>query len=231
MKHNPIICALDTSNYNLALEWIESVKEFTGMVKVGLELFTSSGLPFMGMVAVREVPVFLDLKFYDIPNTVTKTIEKFLNFKNIEMLTVHGSADSNMIEAAVDVSDNIDVIAVTVLTSSKKTSRTLSNVKKITEKALKAGAAGVVCSAKEVQPLRKTFGTNLKIIVPGIRPTWYKSDDDQQRTGTPKEVLNKGADYLVIGRPITTNENPKNITYEILREIENEKRQKSKRIF
>jgi orotidine-5'-phosphate decarboxylase len=219
MKYNPIICAIDTYDEQRALDLILSTRENVGMVKVGLELFTSAGMLFMETLEEENIPVFLDLKFYDIPNTVRNTVRNFSRFSNIQMLTVHGSGDSDMIRAAVDVSEHIDVIAVTVLTSSVN-SRTMDTmVKDITEKSLNAGAAGVVCSVNEAATMRKAFGNDFKIITPGIRPLWYVMTDDQRRIGTPTLAIKEGATHLVIGRPITDSYDVNGASYMILEEI------------
>lgn len=222
LNHNPVICALDTSSYGQAIQWVDEVREHIGMVKVGLELFTGQGMSMLSAIETKHISIFLDLKFYDIPNTVYKAVQNFNKFSNIKMMTVHGSGDPEMIQLAVEASDHIDVIAVTILTSSGKKWGTKRAVKKITEKALKAGAAGVVCSANEVKSLRKTFGNDFKIIVPGVRPEWYEQKDDQKRTGTPLDILGNGADYLVIGRPITASDSVDEAAYMIKDEIYNE---------
>lgn len=219
MNQNPIICALDTSSEQQALKWIDLVQSYVGMFKVGLELFTANGLPFLGLLASKNIPVFLDLKFYDIPNTVYKTIQNFNKFKNIKMLTVHGSGDPEMISAAVEAASHIEVIAVTVLTSSKSKGWTDVVARKITEKSLAAGATGVVCSRDEIKFLREKIGNEFKIIVPGVRPAWYKTADDQSRTGTPKEILDRGATHLVVGRPITLQNDMREAASKILNEI------------
>ena len=133
------------------------------------------------------------------------------------MLTVHASGGEEMIKAAVDATD-IDIIAVTLLTSIKD-DHSDQKVVKYTEEALNAGAAGVVCSANEVKLLRDIFGNDFKIVVPGIRPSWYSTDDDQVRTGTPKQVIENGGDFLVIGRPITSATCPLDALLRIKQEL------------
>lgn len=240
-KNSPIICALDTNNLKQVYKWVDDIDRTGCMAKVGLELFSSSlSQNAILAMACSAVDVFLDLKFYDIPNTVYKSIQNFTRWSNIKMLTVHGSGDIDMIRSAVIAAEHIDVIAVTLLTSTE-TSDATDIVSRITEKSLDAGAAGVVCSAKEVKHLRQTFGNDFKIIVPGVRPVWYntesdgfdhlvmvpgvrpvwvKNKDDQTRTGTPKDIMDDGADYLVIGRPITTATNPKEAIQRIMEEIQ-----------
>ena len=163
LKHNPIICALDTSDFDQDINWVNTVKEYVGMVKVGFELFTGEGLPLLAAIELKNIPIFLDLKFYDTPNTVYKTVQTFNKFTNIEMLTVHASGDLEMIFAAVEAAGDIDVIEVTVLTSSDKQTTTKKIVKKLTEKALEASASGLGCAAIEVKALRKAFGSECKI--------------------------------------------------------------------
>lgn len=215
-----IIYALDFDNDNQAFKMAEELHELVGMVKVGLQLYTISGPIILSRLSIMKIPVFLDLKFYDIPNTVANAIKNFtkinLHNDNIKMLTVHAAGEQEMIEAAVLAAGNIDVIAVTCLTSMENSDK----VVEYTEMALEAGAAGVVCSAHEVELLRQKFGSGFKIIVPGIRPKWYKEADDQQRTATPKKAIKAGADYIVIGRPITNSTSPKDAAYNINQELE-----------
>ena len=136
------------------------------------------------------------------------------------MLTVHAAGGDKMIKAAVDASGEIDIIAVTLLTS-LKVRNSSKKVEEYTDLALNAGANGVVCSANEVKKLRKKFGNDFKIIVPGIRPVWYEDkQDDQKRTGTPAQVISDGASYIVVGRPITYSTSPKSAAYNINKEIQ-----------
>ena len=202
---SPIICALDTNNIRHAVELVDTLKDDVGAFKVGLELYSWFGFPILDQLS--NVSIFLDLKFHDIPNTVSSVVKRFEQMPNISMMTVHASGGENMIKAAVDSTDHIDVIAVTLLTSIKD-KKSNKKVKEYTEMALNAGAAGVVCSANEVKMLRRKFGDDFKIIVPGIRPLWYNTNDDQERIGTPNEVINNGATFLVVGRPITTADDP-----------------------
>lgn len=216
---NPIICALDTSNNDQAISWIKSISEHGGMVKIGLELFTNHFYGTINAAQLNNVDIFLDLKFYDIPSTINKAIKPFVGYNKIKMMTIHGSGDSEMIKSAVNAAEHIEIIAVTLLTSIKE-QNSIDIVSRITEKSLNAGAAGIVCSAKEVKHLRQTFGNDFKIIVPGVRPSWYIDDnDDQSRTGTPRDIINDGANYLVIGRPITTASNFINALQKIMLEL------------
>ena len=215
-KKDRIICALDTKDIDVATKLIEDVKEFVGMFKVGLEFYTANGPHGLGVLATRGMPIFLDLKFHDIPNTVSEAIKSINKFDFVKMITVH-SGDEEMIKAAVNASKNTEVIVVTLLTSMK-----IKNAKKIvlerTEEALSAGAHGIVCSPKEVKAVRHKFGHNFKIVCPGIRLPG-QTKDDQKRIGTPEETIKNGADYIVVGRAITRSDNPRNVAYSILRDF------------
>ena len=211
-----IICALDTHNIDDVYRLLD-LREDVYAFKVGLELYSWFGFPILQILTSNDVSIFLDLKFHDIPNTVHQSIKKFNKSQGIIMLTVHAAGGEEMIKAAVEATD-IDIIAVTLLTSIKD-DHSDQKVVKYTEEALNAGAAGVVCSANEVKLLRDIFGNDFKIVVPGIRPSWYKTDDDQERTGTPKQVIENGGDFLVIGRPITTSTSPMDALQRIKQEL------------
>lgn len=215
-KKDKIICAVDIKDLNEAIELVEDLKDFVGTFKLGLEFFTANGLMGLAAIATRDVSIFLDLKFHDIPNTVSKAVQNFNKFNAVKMMTVH-CGDEAMIRAAVDAANHIEIIAVTLLTSIK-----IKNSTKIvlgrTEQALNAGASGIVCSPKEVVKVRNKFGYDFKIIVPGIR--WGDLDKgDQKRIGTPKETIGSGANYLVVGRPITQAENPRSAARSLLEQL------------
>lgn len=212
-----IICALDTHSMTDIYVLLHHLKKEVPIFKVGLELHSWFGSPIIQTIANNGVSVFLDLKFHDIPNTVHRAVKKFKRKQGIQMLTVHAAGGEEMIKAAVDATD-IDIIAVTLLTSLKD-EHSDQLVVKYTKEALNAGAAGVVCSANEVKMLRDIFGNDFKIVVPGIRPLWYNADDDQQRTGTPKQVIENGGDFLVIGRPITSSTSPLDALRRIKQEL------------
>lgn len=212
-----IICAIDTHDMTDIYVLLHHLKKEVSIFKVGLELHSWFGSPIIQTIANNGVSVFLDLKFHDIPNTVHQAVKKFKRKQGIQMLTVHAAGGEEMIKAAVDATD-IDIIAVTLLTSLKD-EHSDQLVVKYTKEALNAGAAGVVCSANEVKMLRDIFGNDFKIVVPGIRPSWYNADDDQQRTGTPKQVIENGGDFLVIGRPITSSTSPLDALRRIKQEL------------
>lgn len=218
MTSNPIICALDTQEVDIATNLAREVMPHVGAVKLGLEFFTANGAAGVKQITQLGVPLFLDLKFHDIPNTVAKAIAATAGM-NMFMMTVHTTGGHAMLRAAMDASDRVAqitgkdrplVIGVTLLTSLDQDDVAMigfnytvqEQVIRLADLAQSAGLDGVVCSPFEIAPLRKACGTDLKLIVPGIRLEGA-SADDQKRIMTPKEALARGADYLVIGRPIT----------------------------
>ncbi|MGL9725894.1 MAG: orotidine-5'-phosphate decarboxylase [Wolbachia sp.] len=223
---NPIICALDTQDLNEALSLANALREKVGMVKLGLEFFTAHGLSGVREVAKCDVLIFLDLKLYDIPNTVAKTIE-VIKTLDVEMLTLHINGGTKMLEEALSVvqGKKIKLIGVTVLTSMDNedlselgiVGEAKSQVVLLAKLAKKIGLHGIVCSALEAQEVRQECGKDFKIITPGIRIN--PGHDDQKRTVTPKEAINSGADYIVIGRPITGSNNPINRAELILKSL------------
>ncbi len=316
MLKNRIILAIDKNNLNEAKQLCLEVKDYTGCFKLGMEFFYSFGKEGIREIVKLGVPIFLDLKLHDIPNTVLKSsIALLKDLQGIEMLTLHASGGANMMNATnealkKELTKKPMLLGVTVLTSTsevvekkshfpfalgimrafnrlkklKPDLRTedfmLSRIKSMVQTAnitlhywvnlypeeekrieevnvlmqnfglqLKmnfpseefykhnlltggilnevlhlasishqSGIEGVVCSPLETH-LVKTFFPALKTITPGIRPSWYNSKDDQSRTLTPKEAIQNGADYLVIGRPITQNQNPKEAIKKTLEEL------------
>ena len=215
---NPIICALDTQDEFEAAAIAGEVRPHVGAVKLGLEFFTANGAAGVTHITKLGVPVFLDLKFHDIPNTVAKAIAATAGM-NMFMMTVHTSGGRAMMQAAIDASDRVAqvtgkerplVIGVTLLTSLDQDDISLlgfqstvqDQVLHLADLAQSAGLDGIVCSPFEIAPIRKKLGDDLTLVVPGIRPEGTPKGD-QKRTLTPKEALERGADYLVIGRPIT----------------------------
>ena len=224
---NPIICALDTTDIAIAKKVAQSVSCSVGAIKLGLEFFTANGAAGGAQVAKAGLPVFLDLKFHDIPNTVAGAIRATKDI-NAFMLTVHTQGGKAMMQAAVKAAKDLPnkplMVGVTVLTSLDKSdledigvkNNLLDQVSKLADLAQESGLDGVVCSPHEIEILRARCGADFKLVVPGIRPQG-SAIGDQKRVMTPKEALAKGADYLVIGRPITAAENPalaaRNILY------------------
>lgn len=151
--------------------------------------------------------VFADVKLYDIPNTVANSVKK-LSRAGADMITVHASGGIEMIKAAKQNAGRSKILAVTVLTS-QNNKNTKRNVIKLAQDAITVGVQGIVCSGQELGALKGVPGIKSIIkVVPGIRPVWYAKKDDQKRTITPHEAIRLGADYLVIGRPITKAKSP-----------------------
>ncbi|WP_264730745.1 orotidine-5'-phosphate decarboxylase [Wolbachia endosymbiont (group B) of Episyrphus balteatus] len=223
---NPIICALDTQDLNEAISWANGLRDKVGMVKLGLEFFAAHGPSGVREVAKCNVPIFLDLKLYDIPNTVARTVEA-IKALDVEMLTLHISGGTKMLKEALSIvqGKKIKLIGVTVLTSMGNEDlselgvarEAKSQVILLAKLAKKIGLHGVVCSALEAQEVRQECGKDFKIITPGIRIN--RGHDDQKRTATPKEAINSGADYIVIGRPITKSGNPASSSELILKSL------------
>lgn len=229
LRKNPIICALDTKNIDVARELILDLHDDIEVFKVGLEYFianTMIGMNAVGLIAMHNdkpsagnpgtywvaPKLFLDLKFHDIPKTVYGAVASLHEYRqrgqDIIMTTVHASGGVEMMQQAVEAADKkFKIIAVTLLTSLAEKNAT-DIVLKRTEDALNAGVDGIVCSPKEVKKVRHTFGDDFTIITPGIRPKGTKKAD-QKRIGTPKKALKDGSTYLVIGRPITQADDPK----------------------
>lgn len=206
----PIILALDTKDLNLAKQWIKASSDQIDHFKIGLEFYLQFGSA--GIMQLREMTdfqLFLDLKLYDIPNTVKGAVESVVNLSP-KFLTVHASGGSKMIEAASKALPNGSITAVTVLTSfSEEDFSTLgykAPIAEVTElwasAAVKAGATSLVCSPYEVSNLRSKFKETI-LITPGVRAA---GDDlgDQSRVMSAPDALSNGADFVVIGRSITS---------------------------
>lgn len=221
---NRIICAIDTNNLDDAVALADSLKGTVGALKLGLEFFTSHGSEGVRKVANLGMPVFLDLKFHDIPNTVAGAIRSAIENMDIFMMTVHTSGGSAMMKSAITIAEETSwelgkkrplIVGVTSLTSmDSQDLQDIGIITPITDHILRlaqlaknSGLDGVVCPSFEIEYIRKQCGDNFKLVVPGIRPEGSKTDD-QKRFTTPKEAIDLGADYIVIGRPITTAEDP-----------------------
>lgn len=218
MMNNPIICAIDFSPLDDSLRMIKLVADRVAMVKLGLEFFSANGAYGVKMVTELGIPVFLDLKLHDIPNTVIGALRVIIGM-GIKMVTVHISGGIDMLDAIVNDSEiaksKVIILGVTVLTSmNEKGMKDLGITCSISEQvvhmakiAKNCGLHGIVCSPREISLIRKECGNDFLIVTPGIRLVDYVVDD-QKRTATPKEAMNYGANYIVIGRPITTSPDP-----------------------
>ncbi|HWL81136.1 MAG TPA: orotidine-5'-phosphate decarboxylase [Roseomonas sp.] len=214
-----LIAALDTPDAARAEGWARAVAPHVGLVKVGLELFCAAGPTVMSRIAAQR-PVFLDLKFHDIPNTVAGAVRSVCA-THPAMLTLHGGGGGAMIEAARRAAEDSlgearpAILAVTVLTSFTAAGLAETGVSggptqqvlRLARLALEAGADGLVCSPQEISRLRDAFGEAPLLVVPGVRPAG-SDKGDQARVATPEEAAAAGADWLVVGRPITSAPDP-----------------------
>lgn len=217
-----IIVAIDETNFERASEVIEGLDSKKCMVKIGSVAFNSMGHKLIRLAAEEGFEIFLDLKLHDIPNTVKKSIKGLLSLP-IKMLTIHISGGKEMIKAAMEATSGtqIKVFGVTALTSLNDDDtkflyqRTTSEqVNAMLDLAEEVGIDGVVCSPHELELVSKR---NLLVITPGIR--LQESNDDQKRVMTPREATDLGADYLVIGRPITASKDIKKSLNEIYQSL------------
>jgi orotidine-5'-phosphate decarboxylase len=223
---NCLIFALDVSNIDEGIELLRTIHGHVGLVKIGLELFTSTGPRAVEEVKHLGFDVFLDLKLHDIPNTVAHAV-KSARALGVSMLTVHtGGGEEMLRRAAEEAGDAIQILGVTLLTSlGEEDLSPVAIVPDATEVvrrrallARKAGIDGIVCSPKEIKTVRQCIGPHGTIVTPGIRPQ-SAAVGDQKRAATPKTAIAEGADYLVVGRPIRTASNPAQAASNIVREI------------
>jgi orotidine-5'-phosphate decarboxylase len=212
-----IIVALDLPSIDSARDLINTLGKDVSWYKIGLQLFALGGPAFVLEVKAAGAKIFLDLKFHDIPNTVRSAVESACAL-GADMLTIHLSGGSEMCQAAVKgrASNSTVILGVTVLTS--QTEATLSEiginrsisqqVVSLAKLAQATGVTGLIASPLELEPLRQEFGKSFVIVTPGVRPVWSEAGD-QKRFTTPADAIKLGADYLVIGRPITAAVDPK----------------------
>jgi orotidine-5'-phosphate decarboxylase len=218
MHPNPIFVALDTPDLTRALTLSRAVMDHVGGLKVGLEFYTACGPDGVKRIVELGLPVFVDAKFHDIPNTVAAASRELARL-GAKIFNIHTSGGDVMMREAVAAAHAVDptvkVIGVTVLTSIDdalliavgQQGPAADQVVRLASLARQAGLDGVVCSAHEIAPLRRACGRDFLLAVPGIRP---KGADlaDQRRVMTPAEAHAAGADILVIGRPITGAADP-----------------------
>lgn len=221
-----VIIALDYENKEEALDFIEQLDPKACRVKIGKEMFTRFGPEFVKLIVAKKFDVFLDLKFHDIPNTVAKAVKAAADL-GVWMVNVHASGGRRMMEAAkaalIPYEDEAPLlIAVTVLTSMDEDDLNelgisltpAEQVKRLAQLTKRSGLDGVVCSSHEAEELKSLLGETFKLITPGIRPTGSEAGD-QRRIKTPREAIESGSDYLVIGRPITQAKCPLVVLKEI----------------
>ncbi len=215
MSRSPIYVAIDTPDIAKAKEIAAKVRHHVGGIKLGLEFFSAHGQAGVREMAALDLPIFLDLKLHDIPNTVAKAVQALAGLKPA-ILTVHAAGGLAMMEDAKAAAPaGTKVVAVTVLTSLDQDDLAAigvdgdphAQVERLTLLAKQAGLDGVVCSGNEVKAAKKLWPHGF-FVVPGIRPADGKSHADQKRVMTPRQALDQGASILVIGRPITQAEDP-----------------------
>jgi len=222
--------ALDFATEDKARVLVSQLGESVGFYKVGKELFTAVGPALVRDLVSGGKKVFLDLKFHDIPNTVAGAVRSAASL-GVSLLTVHASGGSKMLraaaEAAVQSSTRPTVLAVTVLTSLASAdleeigvnSGVEAQVLRLADLAVKAGCGGIVASAQEAARLRQALGNQFTLVTPGIRLAGGAAAD-QARVVTPEDAIRAGADYLVVGRPITAADEPRQAALAITQQIE-----------
>jgi len=213
-----LILALDVDSLHEAGRLVRLFRKKISIFKVGLSLFTSAGPDVVRLIQDEGGRVFLDLKFHDIPNTVAQACEAAARLQ-VLMLNVHAQGGEEMMKAAAAaVGERTVVLGVTRLTSETKTKETEKEVVRLARLSQESGLGGVVCSPLEAKAVREACGEGFAIVTPGIRPSG-SAIGDQKRVMTPKEALNAGSDYLVVGRPVLEAANPLQAVDSILSEM------------
>ena len=229
MTNNPIYCAIDTNDVEQALSLIEKIKESIGGIKLGLEFYSHCGIEGINKIKALDLPIFIDLKLFDIPNTAKSALQGILNLKP-EFTTLHISGGSEMIRDCVNIKNSnqskTNLIGVTVLTSFDEVrikevgihNSINDQVLILAKLANENNLDGIVCSPQEIRRIKQETENNLKLIVPGVRNI---DDDtnDQKRTMNAREAMNAGADILVIGRPMTMANDPAEAAYKIFKSL------------
>lgn len=227
---NPVFCAIDTADVGQARQLASQLKNHVGGLKLGLEFFMANGEAGYRQITELGLPIFLDVKLHDIPNTVSGAIGSLLPLKP-NFITIHTSGGSAMMKAAAEAAAKAGatrpkLLGVTVLTSLDSGDLTAvgqntdvkQQVLRLAQLAKASGLDGVICSPAEVADLRKACGPDFILMVPGIRPSWAAAND-QKRVMTPQEAIRAGATYLVVGRPITAAASPAEAAQRLAQEI------------
>jgi orotidine-5'-phosphate decarboxylase len=228
---NKLIFALDVPSLKEAEHYVKTLEGVAGCFKIGLELFISEGPDVVKMTQDHSsANIFLDLKLHDIPATVRGALRSAEKL-GVRYITIHSTEGETILETADEVKGSeLEVLAVTVLTSTSASSLASLGIREdinaaalVLDRAVRAqnsGCAGVVCSGEEAKLVRQKCGENFKIVVPGIRPQWASvAGDDQSRIATPSQAIDDGADLIVVGRPIRNAEDPREAAQKIVDEI------------
>jgi orotidine-5'-phosphate decarboxylase len=226
-----LIFALDVPGKKEAERYAKMLEGVVGCFKIGLELFISEGPDVVKMIQDQSAAnIFLDLKLHDIPATVRGALRSAEKL-GVQYITIHSTEGETILETAQEVKDSgLEVLAVTVLTSTSASSLASLGIREdidaaalVLDRATRAqnsGCAGVVCSGEEAKLVKSKCGGDFKIVVPGIRPEWARvSGDDQNRIATPSQAIEDGADMIVVGRPIRDAGDPREAAQKIIEEI------------
>jgi len=212
-----IIAALDFDQRSAAENFLEKIKSELKVVKIGPVLFMKEGAQFVNQLSKEGFEIFLDMKFHDIPNTVSGALKAACESMKLKFVTLHASGGEEMIrgakETVTQVSPDTKILSVTILTSLVADAAQIETLANI---AVAGGSDGLVCSPHEIQMIRKKVSKDALLVVPGIRSPVERGKDDQKRIATAKEAFEWGADYLVIGRPLTKASDPKAALEEML---------------
>ncbi len=221
IRYPKLILALDVDNFTQAKAFVDKLYPQIKIFKVGLQLFTACGQDIITYIRKKNAEVFLDLKFFDIPNTVGNAVRQAVRLK-VKMMTLHIQGGEEMIRFAVKARNEeaaklkIDLplmIGVTVLTSQKSSP---GKILKLAKVGLDLGLDGIVCSAQEASLLRKKLGRKFYMVTPGIRPA-AADNADQKRVATPEAAIKSGSNFLVVGRPILEAKDPQIVVGDILK--------------
>jgi orotidine-5'-phosphate decarboxylase len=233
-----LIVALDFDSLSTAVKFAKQVADLVGLFKIGNQLFTAAGPAAVKEIAALGPDVFLDLKFHDIPNTVAGAVLSAAGLTGVQLMNVHALGGSAMMKAAAQAisagvpmgADRPRLLAVTILTSMDRKAMHEAGIGglptdravKLARLAKKAGVDGVVASVKEAREIRKACGPDFLMVTPGVRSkdkVGGPKEDDQTRTATPTEAIRAGADFIIVGRPILTAEDPRAATQAIVDEL------------
>ncbi len=234
MARGGVLVALDTTDVAVAKGWARATRDHVAGIKLGLEFFNARGPAGVAEVAAQGAPLFLDLKFHDIPNTVAGAVRAVAPLKPT-ILNLHASGGAAMMRAARDAAGDSaaklgvtppKLIAVTILTSLSdedlaevgQPAGASDQVRRLAALTKACGLDGVVASPHEIAMLRRDLGPDFLLVIPGVRPSWSAAGD-QKRIMEPRQAMDAGADYLVIGRPITGAPDPAMAARRIAEEI------------